>query len=303
MAMSANHNKTPGKSVGLGSVSSGNVGQTMPLNHQPHLLSQSQPQTLGGTHFPGHFQLSEPQAQALAQTQYAQAHAQAQAQAAHAQFQAQLQAQAQSLAQLHSAGLVIWAFPRPLFRPQPGGRSQSFQKSKYLIKLLALVPESAIYTQLVELEARVDAALARKKTDIQESLKNPHRVQKTLRIYVFNTFANQTRMNLEKTNAEPPSWTLKIIGRILEDGGLYPDNHVILWENARSPTLHEGFEVQRKGDKEFNAIIRLEMNYVPEKFKLSTALSEVLGLEVDTRPRIVAAIWHYVKSRKLQKPE
>ena len=371
MAMSANHNKTPGKSVGLGSGSGGNLGQTMPLNHQPHLLSQSQPQTLGGSHFPGHFQLSEPQAQALAQTQYAQAHAQAQAQAAHAQFQAQLQAQAQSIAQLHTAGTSnLGVLSPPVSTPGTGSAKRGSQKppsrphgsanptnpsspfktmelapavwrkkpklpeNRIPDKVAALVPESAVYTQLVELEARVDTALARKKIDIQECLKNPHRVQRTLRIYVFNTFANQKSMNPEKTNAEPPSWTLKIIGRILEDGvdpvlagtsdklsssypkfssffkkitiyldqGLYPDNHVILWEKARSPTLHEGFEVQRKGDKEFNAIIRLEMNYVPEKFKLSTALSEVLGFEVDTRPRIVAAIWHYVKSRKLQNP-
>ena len=85
---------------GLGAGSSGNLGRTRPIrpmNHQPPYLSLSQPQTLGGSYLPGHFQLSEPQAQALAQTQYAQA------QAAHAQFQAQLQAQAQSLAQLHNA--------------------------------------------------------------------------------------------------------------------------------------------------------------------------------------------------------
>jgi SWI/SNF-related matrix-associated actin-dependent regulator of chromatin subfamily D len=135
----------------------------------------------------------------------------------------------------------------------------------------------------------------------------------------------------ERKNAEPPSWSLKIIGRILEDGkdpvltgmiqksypkfssyfkkitiyldqSLYPDNHVILWESTRSPVLHEGFEVKRKGNKEFTARIRLEMNYVPEKFKLSPALSEVLGIEIETRPRILAAIWHYVKSRKLQNP-
>ena len=66
--------------------------------------------------------------------------------------------------------------------------------------------------------------------------------------------------------------------------------------------LHEGFEVKRKGDKEFTVSIRLEMNYVPEKFKLSPALIEVLGIEVDTRPRIIAAVWHYVKARKLQNP-
>ncbi|GMI67479.1 SWP73B [Hibiscus trionum] len=208
------------------------------------------------------------------------------------------------------------------------------RKQKLPDKQAAILPESALYTQLLEFEARVDAALARKKVDIQEALKNPPCVQKTLRIYVINTFANQIKTIPQKPNAEPPTWTLKIIGRILEDGvdpdqpgfvhktnplypkfssffkrvtisldkRLYPDNHIIIWEHARSPTPNEGFEVKRKGDKEFTVNIRLEMNYVPEKFKLSSALMEVLGIEVDTRPRIIAAIWHYVKARKLQNP-
>ncbi|MCL7024462.1 hypothetical protein MKW94_009733 [Papaver nudicaule] len=134
-------------------------------------------------------------------------------------------------------------------------------------------------------------------------------------------------------NSEPPTWSLKIIGRIVEDGvdpdsaalqkqnsmfpkfttyfkrvvislepRLYPDNPSIVWEQARSPVPQEGFEVKRKGDKEFTVSIRLEMNYSPEKFKLSPALTEVLGIEVETRPRIIAAIWHYVKARKLQNP-
>lgn len=178
------------------------------------------------------------------------------------------------------------------------------------------------------METRVDAALARKKVDIQETLKNPPCIQRTLRIFVFNTFANSNR-------AEPPTWTLKIVGRILEDGEeheqtgvfaqrnsnsplypkfsaffkrvsifldkrVYPENNVITWENSRSSTTHEGFEVKRKGDKEFSAQIRLEMNYVPEKFMLSPALREVLGIQADTRARIVSGIWHYVKARKLQ---
>lgn len=359
------NNNNPKKNVGapIPFGNSGTVPQSMPMNHQPHLLSQSQAQTQGGSHFPGHFQLSEPQTQALA---YAQAHAQAQAQAAHAQFQAQLQAQAQ----LHTGNTSNVAVPTPS-APTPGtgsakrtaqkppsrppGSSNANTGSPYKTmeltpaarrkkrklpekqipdKVAALLPESALYTQMLELEARVDAALARKKIDVQESLKSPSRVQKTLRIYVFNTFSNQMQTTPEKQNAEPPSWSLKIIGRILEDGkdpllagttqktsssypkfssffkkitiyldqSLYPDNHVILWESARSPVLHEGFEVKKKGDKEFTAIIRLEMNYVPEKFKLSPALTEVLGIEVETRPRIIAAIWHYVKARKLQNP-
>ncbi|KAG8379432.1 hypothetical protein BUALT_Bualt07G0087800 [Buddleja alternifolia] len=203
-----------------------------------------------------------------------------------------------------------------------------------LDKIVAILPESALYTQLLEFESRVDASLARKKIDIVESLKNPVRAQKVLRVYIFNTFANQTGINSGSENAEPPSWSLRIIGRILEDGkdpglegdsqrssasypkfssffkkitvyldqNLYPENHVILWESSRSPALHEGFEVKRKGDKEFTAIVRLEMNYVPEKFKLSPALQEVLGIEVETRQRITAALWHYVKMRKLQIP-
>ncbi|KAG9156735.1 hypothetical protein Leryth_027509 [Lithospermum erythrorhizon] len=199
-------------------------------------------------------------------------------------------------------------------------------------KVAAILPESALYMQLREYECRMDAAIYRQKTDIEHTLRNPLRVQKTLRLYVFNTFANQTD---EQENYGPPSWSLKIIGRILEDGNdsvvgvgnvlkssdlypkfstfikkmtvyldhnLYPDNHVILWEGTRSPVPHEGFEVKRKGEKEFTAIIRLEMNYAPEKFKLSQALQEILGIDVDTRPRILAALWNYVKIRKLQVP-
>lgn len=306
-----------------------------------------------------HNQLSEPQAQAMAQTQYAQAQAQAQARAAHARFQAQLQAQAISQKQSLVGGVnsisnnnvggsspsfvtpmnVKKSGQKPSSRPpnSSGGVSNSPLKTMELTpaasrrkrgppekqipeKVAALLPESALYTQLLEFEGRVDAALSRKKVDIQESIKNPPRVQKTLRIYVFNTFANQTQ-----ENANAPSWSLKIVGRLLENGSdsekltltnpkfssffkkitvyldkdLYPDNHVILWESSRSLAVNEGFEVKRNGDKEFTAIIRLEMNYTPEKFKLSPILSEILGLEIETRPRIISAIWQYVKVKKL----
>ncbi|KAE8720144.1 SWI/SNF complex component SNF12-like protein [Hibiscus syriacus] len=312
-----------------------------------------------------------PQAQ-LAQYQLSQAHALAQAQAqAHAQLQAHLQAQGLSLNQVQNAGIGNLGSSSPSMST-PGGanakrilqklpmhppgvpmmntistlrtmeltpaecrKKQKLPDKQLQDRVAAILPKSALYTHLIEFEALVDAALARKKVDIQEAVKNPPCVQKTLRIYVFNTFANQIKTIPQKSNAEPPpTWTLKIIGRILEDGvdpdqpgfvhktnssypkfssffkrvtisldqKLYPDNHIIIWEHARSPTPNEGFEVKRKGDKEFTVNIRLEMNYVPEKLKLSSALMEVLGIEVDSRPRIIAAIWHYVKARKLQNP-
>lgn len=368
--MASNNNNNVMKNVGIPTAfgNSGVVPQTTPLNHQmqSHLMGQANPQAQSGAHFQGHFQLSDRHhAHALAQAQFAHLQ-QLRGQAPHTQFQGQ--SQAQSHPHVNSQGInnsgvssPSIATPgtgsvkrppqkqsaRPPSSSGPGSASPlkameltpaAIRKKRKLPekqipdKVAALLPESALYTQLLEFESRVDAALSRKKLDIQESLKNRPLVQKTLRIYVFNTFANQRQRVPEKENAEPPSWSLKMIGRILEeeadlgsasmgqssnvsypkfssffkkitiylDQNLYPDNHVIVWDSSRSPAPHEGFEVKRKGDKEFTAMIRLEMNYVPEKFKLLPPLSEVLGIEVETRPRIISAIWQYVKARKLQ---
>ncbi|KAE8707649.1 SWI/SNF complex component SNF12-like protein [Hibiscus syriacus] len=351
--MSMNGNNPP-KGLGASSSPFGNTGMEPP--YMPGNPGFSQAQHSAGLQ--AQYQLSH--AQALTQ-------AQSKAQA-HAQLQAHLQAQGLSLNQAQNAGIGNLGLSSP-YMSTPGSASAKrvLQKSPMLPpvvpmmntmsplrtmelasaarrkkqklpdkqlqdRVAAILPESALYTQLLEFEAHVDAALTRKKVDIQEALKNPPCVQKTLRIYVFNSFANQIKTIPQKPNAEPPTWTLKIIGRILEDGvdpdqpgfvnktnhlypkfssffkrvtisldqRLYQDNHIIIWEHARSPTPNEGFEVKRKGDKEFTVNIRLEMSYVPEKFKLSSALMEVLGIEVDTRPRIIAAIYHYVKARKLQ---
>ncbi|KAK1363255.1 SWI/SNF complex component SNF12-like [Heracleum sosnowskyi] len=368
--MASNNNNNAMKNVGVPGAfgNSGVVSQTTPLNHQmqSHLMAQANSQAQGGAHFQGHFQMSDRHhAQALAQAQYAHLQ-QVRGQTPHNQFQTQ--AQVQSYPQMNSQGInnsnvssPSIATPgtgsakrppqkqsaRPPSSSGPGSASplkameltpaanrkkRKLPEKQIPDKVAALLPESALYTQLLEFESRVDAALSRKKLDIQESLKNRPHVQKTLRLYVFNTFSNQRQRVPEKENAEPPSWSLKILGRVLEDEAdpgaastgqssnvsypkfssffkkvtiyldqsLYPDNHVIVWDSARSPAPHEGFEVKRKGDKEFTAMIRLEMNYVPEKFKLSPVLSEVLGIEVETRPRIISAIWHYVKARKLQ---
>ncbi|PON95366.1 p53 negative regulator [Trema orientale] len=363
--MSMNNNNPP-KSLGASSSPFGNASMVAPSIANPNFPQpQGQPQIPAG--FQGQFQLSQAQAIAQAQSK-AQAHAQAQVQAAQAQFQAQLQAQvlshnqnqgimnmgssSPSLSTPGSAGMKRIPQKPPVRPPglsppnmmlplrtmelTPAARrkKQKLPEKQLQDKVAAILPESALYTQLLEFESRVDAALSRKKVDIQEALKTPPCIQKTLRIYVFNTFANQIRTIPKKPNAEPPTWTLKIVGRLLEDGidpdqpgvvqktnpfypkfsaffkrvtisldqRLYPDNHIIIWENARTPAPHEGFEVKRKGDKEFTVNIRLEMNYIPEKFKLSQPLMEVLGIEVDTRPRIIAAIWQYVKARKLQNP-
>ncbi|XP_009774849.1 SWI/SNF complex component SNF12 homolog [Nicotiana tabacum] len=347
-----NNNNTV-RNVGLGNSGPMQIPQSMPMNHNqpaPHLFSQSHAQR--ASQFPGHFQLSEPQSQR-----------------SHAQFQGQAQAfshfitsgvntnigvSSPATSTPNTTGGTRKVLQRPTSRAAgssghgqatasplktmeltPAVRRKKRKVSDKCIpdKVAANLPESVLYSQLLELEARVDAALCRKKIDMLESLKDPPHVQKTLRIYVFNTSTNQTPPADSKSKtAEPPSWSIKIFGRILGDGpdrpasemeqksgvsypkfssffkkitvyldqSLYPDNHVILWDSSRAPVHHDGFEIKRKGDKDFTAIIRLEMNYMPEKFKLSPALQEVLGIEVGTRARVLAALWYYVKSRKLQ---
>ncbi|KAK1369773.1 SWI/SNF complex component SNF12-like [Heracleum sosnowskyi] len=350
-------------------VVSSTYGNSMPQN-QSGQQQGGGGQQQGGYGPRGQFQMSQfsaAHAQAIVQAQAkAQAHAQAQAQgqAAHAQFQAQLHAQSHATGMGNVGGSppsVSTASNSSGKRPpqksqgRPPGfsnsntvsplktmeltsaarkKKQKLPEKHFQDKVAAFLPESAQYTQLLEFESRVDASIARKKIDIQEAVKNPPCLQKTLRIYVFNTFANQIRTIPTKPNAEPPTWTFKIVGQILEEGvdpeqaslyqnsnpmypkfssffkrvtisldqRLYPDNHIIIWESSRSPVPHEGFEVKRRGDKEFTLNVRLEVNYMPEKYKLSPALTELLGIEVETRSRIIAGIWHYVKARKLQNP-
>ncbi|KAL2347036.1 hypothetical protein Fmac_001036 [Flemingia macrophylla] len=320
-----------------------------PIQHWNHPIPLfSQPQSHPRAQIPGLFQFSEPQSHVLAaaQTQYAQAQLQSQPARAHPQLQTQ------PFARLHNVntnttndtstpptGSARRATPKPPTRPHNSSSMNhstltrtmeltpaSWKKKQKPEKVAALLPNSAFYTQLLDFEAQVDTALARKKIDLQEARLPPH-VLRTLRVYVFNTFSNHAKMDSNNNKANESSWSLKITGRILDNGisqrsspshpkfsaffkkitihldqSLYPDDHVIVWDSARSPTLQDGFEVKRKGNKEFTAVIVIEMNYTPEKFVVSPQLSKLLGIEVETRPRIIASLFNYMKSRKLRSP-
>lgn len=347
-----------------GAASSMSPGFNLGMNasSQVQAASRSQNEIQGGSQLANRAHVQANQGQTVSRSQ-----------ASHVPFQVQQQGQGQGQSRAHtgsqvSAQVGVVSSPpgqtpgsgsakrssqRPGSKPQassnantgsllktvelaPAARRKKRKISEKIIpdRIAALLPESGLYTQLLEYEARLDAALARKKLDILDYMKNPPYYQEKLRVFVFNSFANQMKTSSENVNTEAPSWTLKIMGKILDDStsstssrvvhrhrlshpkfssffkritiyldkSLYPENHVISWENSGSATLHEGFEVKRKGDMEFTATIRLELNCVPEKFKLSTTLSQVLGIEVETRAKVVTALWHYVKFKRLQDP-
>lgn len=328
-------------------IPAGGVQVQIPLNHnqtaaRTHFLTQqSQPQ--GGVHFPGHFLLSEPQAQSQA------AHMSLQHSAsrnsvggfspstpgtAKRTLHKPPSRQSGNSSSGHGQGGTASPLKTMELTPSVRRKKRKLTERKIPDKVVISFPETFLYSQMLEIESRIDAALVRKKVETVESIKHPLHVQKILRIYVFNTYANQIGGLPQNTSAESPSWSLKITGRILEDGidpvafgsphisssvypkfssffkkitvyldqSAYPDNHVVLWESSRSPVARDGFVVKRKGDMEFTAIVRLEMDFVPEKFKLTPSLQDILGIEVETRPRIIAALWHYIKTRKLQMP-
>ena len=124
-----------------------------------------------------------------------------------------------------------------------------------------------------------------------------------------------------------PSWTLRIWGRLLEEGGegkidanqpslstlfkrvvveldptLFPLNPNVVWEREQAGAVVDGFEVKRQGGSEFVARIRIDFDYQPERFQLSAKRASLIGCQVETRARIVSGLWHYIKAKKLQVP-
>ncbi|KAI8901336.1 SWI/SNF complex 60 kDa subunit [Globomyces pollinis-pini] len=197
----------------------------------------------------------------------------------------------------------------------------------------AYVPESRLFMQIQEFERRLDATITRKTLDIQDALaKPPKRINRTLRIFLSNTSANQPYDPVDESVPLPdrvPSWTFKIEGRLLDapntrkqpeyqpkfssffksimieierDNTLYPGNH-IQWNNSVGGTEMDGFEVKRRGDAEVNLKILLQLDNVPEKHKLSPGLAKLLDIHSDTLPNVIMAVWQYIKAHRLQDAE
>lgn len=45
------------------------------------------------------------------------------------------------------------------------------------------------------------------------------------------------------------------------------------------------------------------MDHQPKKFKLSPQLQKVLGIQEESRTKIVGALWQYIKSNRLQETD
>lgn len=203
--------------------------------------------------------------------------------------------------------------------------------------MAAFIPESKLFQQLKDTEQKMDASLARKKCQVEETVREPKRTPATLRLYVFNSHAHQES---GETSKEPPSWTLFLYGKLIrpkqekktDDGNptdqkveedededepklsqmlrevhvqldetLFPgEKGKAVWKAGEDKKPIECFEIKRIGSKETKARITLHLDQVPPRFKLSDPLAELLGIRVDTKPNIIAALWQYIKTNQCQ---
>jgi SWI/SNF-related matrix-associated actin-dependent regulator of chromatin subfamily D len=119
-------------------------------------------------------------------------------------------------------------------------KRRKLTERKMPAKLEKMIPESALFSRLVEFEKRLDALIMRKRYDIQDALRKPIKTKRTLRVFLSNLAHNQswgkaastsiasnasgavvgTDMPddfLNENDEEIPSWTFKIDGRLLEN--------------------------------------------------------------------------------------
>lgn len=58
--------------------------------------------------------------------------------------------------------------------------------------------------------------------------------------------------------------------------------------------------MKRPGDRDVKCTILLLLDHQPVKYKLHPRLAKLLGIALETRPKIVEALWQYIKTHKLQ---
>ncbi|KAK0421167.1 hypothetical protein QR680_015092 [Steinernema hermaphroditum] len=114
-----------------------------------------------------------------------------------------------------------------------------------------------------------------------------------------NPSANQPNRNVPKRKFS--SFFKSLVIELDKD--IYgPDNHLVEWHRTPQTNETDGFQVKRPGDKDVKCTILLLLDYQPMKFKLHPRLAKLLGIATETRPKIIEALWQYIKTHKLQDP-
>ena len=195
------------------------------------------------------------------------------------------------------------------------------------------VPDSALFSELLALERRVDAAIAARYVQLQEALYTPQHLYQTLRLYVWHEWQHlpagwywtlrllacwiddsDGSLGAGSGAASSP---LRVLGNIMQsvtiqlDPVLYPDpaDGCIEWRKHSTVALTDGVELHRKewtasgkGTAACGVKVLLVPYYSPPLFTLSSTLSRIVGLRQATHPYVLRAVWRYCTERSLLSP-
>jgi len=160
-------------------------------------------------------------------------------------------------------------------------------------------------------------------------------ITKKLRLCIYNTYDNQgaayctTDQERIHRIKDPPSWTLRIEGKILDDNvgsrgqksntpkfsaffkkifiqldkDEYPNEWHIEWNKDETVGETDGFEIKRIGSKDTLAHLFFHLD-CPAKYKVSPHLAQELKLSQGsfTKTHVILTLWHYIRGNKLQDP-
>lgn len=102
-----------------------------------------------------------------------------------------------------------------------------------------------------------------------------------------------------------PDWLLSSLLRRLEmrfEGETSPvAGRSVVWEgSAYDGEPRKCFMAHSPGKPEGTATVLLWPNWLPMRYKVPEALAQVIGTDVETKPRIVAKLWKYIQMMDLQ---
>eukprot|EP01116_Phalansterium_solitarium_P008518 TRINITY_DN22432_c0_g1_i1.p1 TRINITY_DN22432_c0_g1~~TRINITY_DN22432_c0_g1_i1.p1 ORF type:complete len:414 (-),score=125.49 TRINITY_DN22432_c0_g1_i1:179-1420(-) len=202
-------------------------------------------------------------------------------------------------------------------------------------QLEAQIPESHIFTKLLAFERDIDSRLSKRRLEVQDSQRTTRSVR-VLRLSVYNLHHNQDAFYhsdpaFANELRDQAGWTLRVEGRLLDEqpGSLSYGAHqsrtkpkfsqlvskllveldktiftqgddLIEWNESQRETAADGFEIRRPGSHELDVKLLLHLKHSPPQYKLSDALSRLLGLREDTRAKVLTTLWYYIKNHQLQ---
>lgn len=211
-----------------------------------------------------------------------------------------------------------------------------------------LIPSDSTYFTLRAIEKQIDEKLIERQQKLADIQFKKERSPRRLLIRIGNSSADQPapgvvpvvpffeglpevggsgRTTNEDLFRNPPSWTLKIEGKLEPTVGRPsrfappPFMHWIKgfkaeftndlgqlvfmeeWRKEQNTKLSDAIVIKRTGSEALNVRILLDVDYHVEKFRLSKPLSDILQVDIASKAYVVVLLWQYIKINKLQVSE